>query len=460
MTNSRRSPTDYVFPIPLGTSLDDREDIRSVAETAYIWGWALANVANRADQMSQFADKESLLVNGWPIGYNAFTLQTEPANPKQRLMCCPNTSLRYGGGAFTLGTKGVVAQVPQELVDSGEFWLYSLYDARSGQFGAIGKQHGSGSRFYLIVGPRWDGTNPDPGEFPRERIIHCPTELAFLTARIFIDPDEDNPDWLDSVNFYLADDYVAGAWQNVDWDDVRDIPCPVIRDEERTYVHPSTFFDQLGDLLDSVPLQAGEERLYDSFRRLLVLANNDRRVMRQCRAVARETERNTINRYMLWRNNGDDAGNGWYTTLHSGNWPITEYAARTATAKSNLFQNRREDTHYYCTDTTTGGAWLHGRNTYKLTFEGGLPPAQGPWSVTVYRHNHFLYQEPYSFSNRDLSGLSGTLVVYAGPEPPLAGCNFIRTPRGEKFCLYFRAYWMDPSLLPWTPPRVEKVTVV
>jgi hypothetical protein len=452
-----------MFPIPPCTSLDDREDIRAVAEEAYVWGWTLVNVANRANQMSKFANGKPLLVNGWPIGYNSFTLQTQPTKPKQRLMCCPNTSLRYGGGAFVLGKKGVVAQVPQELCDSEAFWLYSLYDARSRQFGAIGKQHPphSESGLYLIVGPKWDGTKP--AEVPDTHIIKDPdtTNLVFLTARIFLDPG-DNPTWLHAVNFYPAKNYVPGEWKKVNWEeDVDDITCPgPIRKKERRYVHPLTFFDQLPAIMDSVDPLGGEKDLYKCFRELLKKAADDPSVMRLCRSVAFETERTIIESYMLWSNNGVDAGNGWYTSVNSGQWLPTEYHYRTATAKSNLFQNRPDDTRYFCTDHATDGAWLNGGNTYKIIFEDGLPPATGPWSVTVYNQYHFLYAEPYSFSQSDLDPADpdDPKVVYAGPVKPAGVRYYIKTPPNKRFCLYLRAYGLDESGLPgpWQPPKVEK----
>ena len=465
MASNDRNPIKCVFPIPPCLSLDSAEDILVVAELAYVWGWALVNVANRAKRMRQFADETPLFVEGWPIGYNAFTLQTEHSSPKERLMCCPNTSLLYGGGAFALGTKGAISQVPKELCENDIFWLYSLYDARTTQFGACGKQHGSEPGFYLIVGPHWDGNNPDAERIPEGHIIHCSTDLAFLTARIFLDPSSHIPEnikeCLHKVNFYPAQKYKDGKYQSVDWDSVTNISCPgPTQKKELRYVHPLTFFDELPGILDSVKEQPGEKELYHCVCELLKLAKKDRRVMRICRSVAFETERSTIESYMQWSMNGIAAGNGWYTSVDSGQWKPTEYAYRTATAKSNLFQNRPEDTRYYFTDNDSDKMPLNGKNTYSITFKDGFPPAKGPWSVTVYNQYHFLFAEPYSISNRELP--SASVVVHAGPEPPPGDRYFIRTPPNEPFSLYLRAYWMDESSLstPWNPPEVRKCKVI
>jgi hypothetical protein len=463
MTSSNQSPFKIEFPLSPCPSLDNADNIRVVAKVAYEWGWPLVNVSNRAKRMERVLrrfNEKHLRVEGWPIGYNSFTLQTKPSNSKQRLMCCPNTSLLYGGGAFVLGKKGAIAQVPPELSSSGNFWLYSLYDARSLQFGAIGKQYNSDAGFYLIVGPEWDGTNPDPARIPRSHIIDLPytTNLVFLTARIFSDPEKKVPKWIQNVNFYPTLEYKPGVYQGVDWQkSVREIAYPGKPKEEITYVNWKSFFRKdFPIVLNQVKERPGEEEYYSCFKRLVKLASEKLWVMSLCRSVANEIENTTIQSGMLWSNNGKSAGNGWFTSVHSAEWPPEEYRYRTASAKSNLFQNRAEDTRYYFTDYDSKGMPLNGKHTYKITFEDGLPPAQGPASITVYSQYHFLCTKPYSISiaESDLGRRSSDPhVIYVGPAPT---CD-LRTPLNNPFCLYLRAYGMDETLAtPWRPPLIER----
>src|SRR5262245_2351220 len=96
MPGSGRNAIQYVIPIPPCASLDEHvslEDIRAVAELAYVWGWALVNVANRAKRAQQFASGKPLLLDGIPLAYDSFALQTEPSDPQERVICCPNTRL-------------------------------------------------------------------------------------------------------------------------------------------------------------------------------------------------------------------------------------------------------------------------------------------------------------------------------------------------------------------------------
>jgi hypothetical protein len=445
MANSVRNPSTFAFPIPPDPSLNDPDSIRIAAAFAYEWGWPLVNVDNRANAMEtflRFIGQRHLRLDGWPIGYNSFTLQTEITSPRQRLMCCPNARLLYGGGAFRLGAKGAIFQVPAELDQNHIEWLCSFYDARSLHFGGLSSQYASDPGFYLIVGPNWDGSNPDPARIPPSHVIKNanPTDLVYLTARIFMDPQGGIPPWLHKVNCYPARDYAPGVYQEVVWENVRNLSLPA-REDERPYVQPEDFFRRdFPRVLDAVPARPGEAAYYRYFENLLDLFRNHLRVRRWCRETAIRVENTVIHEGMLWRNNGVYVGNGWTFSEHGGQWPIDQFKLRTASAKSNLFQNRRSDTHYYLTDDDSDRNPLYGSNTYRITFEGGLPPAKGPCSITVYSHQHFLCVDPFSTS----IGSDPARVITVGPDPD---CD-IRTLRGELFCLYLRAYWMDESKMP------------
>jgi len=48
-----------------------------------------------------------------------------------------------------------------QVPDFGDrFWVYAMYDARTDQFGQLGKPYNSKPGFYLLVGPRWSGLKP------------------------------------------------------------------------------------------------------------------------------------------------------------------------------------------------------------------------------------------------------------------------------------------------------------
>jgi hypothetical protein len=123
--------------------------VQSLGRMAYLWGWPLVNVANRATAFSK-APEPGLLGGVVPIAFNAVAMLTNYISPDEHFVTCPNQDVVYGFGYIDLGTEPIVFQVP----DFGNrFWVYALYDARTDEFSQIGKQYGTKPGFYLMVGP-------------------------------------------------------------------------------------------------------------------------------------------------------------------------------------------------------------------------------------------------------------------------------------------------------------------
>ena len=74
--------------------------------------------------------------------------------------------------------------------------------------------------------------------------------------------------------------------------------------------------------------------------------------------------------FLQWRYNGRPAGNGWNSPVNNAKWG-TDYLNRTATAKSNIYENRPEETKYIYTDNDSQGKQLNGQNIYAITFAKG-----------------------------------------------------------------------------------------
>ena len=55
----------------------------------------------------------------------------------------------------------------------------------------------------------------------------------------------------------------------------------------------------------------------------------------------------------------------------------TDYLNRTGTAKSNMYDNRPEETKYIYTDDDSQGKQLDGRNTHAITCQGGSASGHG-----------------------------------------------------------------------------------
>jgi hypothetical protein len=94
------------------------------------------------------------------------------------------------------------------------------------------------------------------------------------------------------------------------------------------------------------------------------------------------------------------AGNGWNSPINNAEWG-TDYLNRTGSTKSNVYDNRPEETKYIYTDNDTKGQQINGKNSYAINFaKAQTPPVKGFWSLTLYDQDHFFYPNPL---NRILS---------------------------------------------------------
>jgi len=251
----------------------------------------------------------------------------------------------------------------------------------------------------------------------------------------------------------------------VDWNETPSFPAPEV-EGERSWVVPDVFFKQLSGVMDLVPPMPGEEAMYASIRQVLVAAKKDPEVMNVLVETAIETENNIIKPLMLWKHNGVPAEKEWNRSVNNANWGF-DYLMRTACAKSNMFENRPNETQYYYTDNDTKGEQLLGHNLYTVTInKGELPPVNGFWSLTVYNNHHLfevndLNRYALGTKNKDLKyNDDGSLTFYVGTKSPGADKESNWIPAPERiFSLYLRAYWGKESILDgsWTPPIIERL---
>ena len=130
---------------------------RTIAQMAYVWAWPIVNMINRRAAITQAPHPGHLngVLPAAPRGQIA--MLADYIEPTETFVTCPNQDVVYGLGFFSLDEEPVVIQVP----DFGDrFWVYALYDARTDQFGHLGKPYNSRPGFYLLAGPRWKRLKP------------------------------------------------------------------------------------------------------------------------------------------------------------------------------------------------------------------------------------------------------------------------------------------------------------
>ncbi|CAG2139162.1 DUF1254 domain-containing protein [Cupriavidus numazuensis] len=434
-----------------------------IARMAYVWGWPMVNMLNRNAKITQ-APQPGLLNGVLPVAPRGqVAMLHDYIDPTETFVTCPNQDVTYGLGFFSLDEEPVIAQVPNF---GDRFWVYALYDARTNQFGELGKPYKSKPGFYLLVGPNWKGSKPAGVT----GIIRCPTALANAIPRVFMnDTPEDRKiiqPVLNQIVFYPLKQF-DGRMKTIDWAKAPVIPGPKSDGGgETTWVVPEKFFDQFGQVLDTVPPLPGEEALYAQFRSLMEVANRDPETKKWLVSTAVETERDVIAPFFAWRHNGLPAGNGWNRSTNNAQTGF-DYFDRTGTAKSNMFDNRPTETQYLYTDFDATGAALNGANTYEIVFPAGQePPVNGFWSLTLYNDKHLFHPNDlkrYSLGTKNTTlkrNPDGSLTLYAGAKSPGAAreSNWLPAPGGN-FSLYIRAYWGKQPILDgsWKPPAIRKM---
>jgi len=434
---------------------------RTIAQMAYVWGWPIVNMINRRATITQ-APKVGLMNGVLPVAPRGqLGMLHDYIEPSETFVTCPNQDVVYGLGFFSLDEEPVVIQVPNF---GDRFWVYALYDARTDQFGHLGKPYNSKPGFYLLAGPRWSGLKPAG----ITDVIRCPTSLANTIPRVFQDDTpEDKREIQAVVNQIVAyplKDF-TGQTKTIEWSRLPDVPGPKSTGEETKWVVPEKFFDQLGEALDTVDPLPGEQALYAQFRLLLDAASRDPQLKAVLVATAVEAEQKIIHPFFQWKHNGRPAGNGWNRSTNNAQFGI-DYFNRTGTAKSNMFDNRPTETQYFYTDNDGAGAELDGSGSYEITFASGQePPVNGFWSLTLYNDKHLFHPNDlkrYSLGtkNKNLKrGADGSLTLYAGARSPGGEkeSNWLPAPRGP-FSLYIRAYWGKEGIIDgsWKPPVIRK----
>lgn len=448
-------------PGPASGTTMTTEYVQMVGRMAYLWGWPLVNSHNRraAFAMAPTAGLNGGVVPMAPVGLNA--MLTDYIKPEQTFVTCPNQDVVYGAGYFALDKEPIVFQVP----DFGDrFWVYALYDARTDEFAEVGKPYGTKPGFYMIVGPSWKGDVP-PGI---AGVVRSSTELAFTAPRVFKDDTAEDGKAVQSVlgqvMFYPLRQF-DGKVKTTDWSKLPVFPVPAGAKGETKWVEPEKFFDQLPGVMKLVPPLPGEEALYGWINSVFDAAAKDPAIKQALIASFVVADRELIGPLFQWKYNGRSAGNGWNSPVNNAQWG-TDYLNRTGTAKSNMYDNKPDETKYIYRDLDSQGQQLHGKNLYTITFaKGQVPPVRGFWSLTLYNEFHLFAPNAlnrYSLGTKNQTlkyNPDGSLTIHVGATSPGKDkeSNWLPAPDGT-FSLYIRAYWADKAILDgtWMPPNVER----
>ena len=108
-----------------------------------------------------------------------------------------------------------------------------------------------------------------------------------------------------------------GKMKTKDWSKLPHFPAPKATAKARhKWVNPETFFDELPAVMKQVPPMPGEEALYNWIGSVLEAAAKDPQIKQTLKETAVVAERELIDPFFQWRNNGRPAGNGWNSPVN------------------------------------------------------------------------------------------------------------------------------------------------
>jgi hypothetical protein len=442
------------------------EYVRFLARLAYLWGWPLVNVHNRLRLMAMLPEPGLVggIVPGGPPG--SLGMLNDYIQPQQRVVACPNQDVAYGCGVIDARQGPSVIQVP----DFGDrFWVYQVVNQRTDAFTRLGAMYDTAPGMYLLAPTGWDGAVPDG----ITEVFRFDTRIAVALPRVFMDDtDADRAalrDVVNQIDMYPLSDY-TGTPRLRDWAGVPTFPTPAdsTSEEETQWVDPTTYFDQLRDVLDEVPPLPGEQAVYGWVTSLLDALDADAELADIARSEAVAADEGLVRNLFEFRNIGIPVGDHWATQRNAARFG-TDYLSRTGIAKAAIFANLVSETTYFFQDVDADGQRLHGSTSYEITFPpGAVPPVRGFWSLTVYNEHHFFHPndlDRYSLGTKTKNlhyNDDGSLTLTGGgPEPtdPDQRANWLSAPDGP-FSLFIRAYWPEQPILDgtWTPPPVRPRT--
>jgi hypothetical protein len=326
-----------------------KEYVQMVGRMAYVWGWPMVNSENRHAAFAK-APEPMLMGGVLPIAHNRVCMLTGYIDAKEEFVTCPNQDVVYGFGFSDLDMGPVVVQIP----DFGDrFWVVALWDTRTDEFAELGKAYGTKPGFYMVAGPSWKGETPAG----ITSVVRSPTPVIAMCPRVFMDDTEADhvaiQSVLNQISIYPLPEF-DGNMKFKDWSKAPKTPPVASSGGETKWVNPETFFDQLPGVMKRNPPLPGEEAIYKWIGSVLDAAVRDPEIKKTLIATAIAAESELITPFFQWHLNGCSAGDGWNSPKNNAQWG-TDYLNRAGTARSNMYDNRPNETKYiYATSTARG----------------------------------------------------------------------------------------------------------
>ena len=442
-----------------------REDFAYlIGMQAYIYGFPAINFAEiRHDWVE--AHTTAARAKG-----NAYTHYPQLVGPEYQYGTSMNRDTLYSLAWSYVGDEPLVFTIPAN--PEGRYYSIEFTEWYTDAFGYMGNRTTGGeAAAYLVHAPGWSGQVPAN----IDKLLVSPTPWFIAVGRTYTTNSAED--------LALVHELQQGyrIYPLSQWNIATPREAEPIGDVLDAYskAEPLGRFKTMNASMRENPPPGRDEALMKQFALVglgpLAVGNLDD----QPADVRRGLERAQIDAQNLLQKVSESIGsitgqnrtvNGW--TYNPANWcrmaESGDFLGRAATqALSGGLENCIEEAVKLRTFIDQNGADLNGSNRYVLRFSREqIPAVDAFWSITLYDNRFNLVANQIErYAIRDIDpdlklAEDGSLTILLQPEPPAnADSNWLPTPPGEDFNLFFRAYLPGEDFISqqYDPPEVRRV---
>jgi hypothetical protein len=442
-----------------------KSETAQIAEEAFIYGFPL--VMNYAVFYDYFIDKSSPAYKA-PINqlYNTARVYT----PQDTTIVTPNSDTPYSFVAMDLRVEPYVFCNPE--IEKSRYFSVQLIDLYTFNYGYMGSRTtGNGAACYMIAGPSWKGDKPEG----IAKVFQSETDfsIAAIRTQLFNAADIENVKKIQAGYRGLP----LSKFLNKPSPAAPEIAWPKI-DKQLADSDPFGYLNFLLQFCPPTGPAEVETPLRARFAKVGIEAGKpfaaDKLTPEQKAELAAAMKSGIEKIKQKVATLGSEE-NGWRVTLngfgdrqaYAGDWLL-----RAAAAMAGIYGNSPAEAVYPLLGTDSDGNKPDtSTNRYTLTFpDGGLPPVNAFWSVTMYDgKTQLLIENPinrYLINSPMLPDLKknadGSITLYCQKDPPGADQepNWLPAPDGPAYVV-MRLYWPkedSPSIFngTWKPPAVQQ----
>lgn len=450
----------------LSLSLSPKEkELVDLCTDVYLYGYPLVTMELSRRMMTNVNETTR---RGAPMGQ--FMHARAYPEPGDREVTAPNADTLYSLAWLDLSVEPYIFKIP----DAGDrYYMIPMLDGWTDVFAVPGERTtGSQPQTYLLVGPGWEGIEPQEGI----DLLRSPTSIVWLLVRTYCSGTKDDyakvHTFQDSLTITPLSAYGATFTPSSgSRDPIIDTRTPVR--EQVNNLSLDAFFDILAPLLKDNPPAEADTAMVAKMEQLGIVPGQPFNqnglpiaVVANANIIPKIAQQILLDSF---KEAGGIDSNGWNYFTNLGVYG-TDYLLRALTTMIGLGANRPQDAIYPLSHKDADGNFYDGAHDYVMHFDkDALPPVLGFWSITLYDAQYSFVKNPlnrYKLGSRDelAHNPDGSVDLYMQKESPgpEKESNWLSTPPG-KFILMLRLYWpttRPPSIIDgsWTPPAVRKKT--